>query len=139
MRRGARRTVLSVARLASIAVLSSAYGPVFVAAALNLTGPMVLAVIGKIGLYRVADLTFSQALLVDQYLWRDEPASARLVGAASPERLVRLKRTEQDRWSGAERLARVRAREERRPNGMGLELAEDGREPRHPDLAFGRS
>jgi len=126
MRGSARRAVLSAASFGSTAILSSAYGLLFVAAALNLTGPMFLAMLGEIGLYRVADLTFSEALLADQYLWRDQPASARFMAAASPERLVRLKRTEHDRWSRAVQTAQLRAREEHRPDGMGLKLGEDG-------------
>lgn len=124
-RGNARSTALWVVHFGSSAVIAGACGLLFMAAATNLTGPMLLAVIGETGLYRVSDLTFSEALLADQYLWRDEPASARLVAAASPERLVRLMRTEHDRWSGAAPAAYLRAREERRPEGVGLAFDED--------------
>lgn len=124
-RDNARGSVLWVAACASGVVFWGAFGLLFTAAAANLTGPMVLAAVRATGIYQVSDLTFSEVLLADQYLWRDEPASMRLVGAASPERLVRLRRTEHDRWSSAAHVAYVRAREERRPEGLGLELDED--------------
>jgi C-terminal processing protease CtpA/Prc len=92
------------------------------ASAFNPTGPMLLAAIGNTGLYRVSDFTFSEALLADQYLWRDAPASSKHIAAASPARLVRLMRTGRDRWSGADRVAASRAREDRNPKGVGLEF-----------------
>jgi hypothetical protein len=115
-----KRAALSTVSALSILVVSLAQSLLLQAAAFNLTGPMLLATIGKMGLYRVSDLAFSEALLADQYLWRDEPASSKHVAAASPARFVRLMRTGRDRWSGAELVAASHAREARRPKGVGL-------------------
>lgn len=115
-------SALSAVLTLSFSALYLAQGFLIGASALNLTGPMLLASIGNTGLYRVSDLTFSEALLADQYLWRDAPTLSQHVAAASPGRLVRLMRTGRDRWSGAERVAATRAREERSPKGVGIEF-----------------
>lgn len=116
-----RRSLLSGALAASVALLWFMHGLLLTAAAGNATGPMLLAAISTVSPYRVSDLTFSEALFADQYLWRDEPAPARLVAAASPERLVRVMRTDRDRWSGVAFAAALRARESRSLSGAGLE------------------
>jgi C-terminal processing protease CtpA/Prc len=74
----------------------------------------------NIGIFSVSELTFSEVLLADQYLWRDDPAPSRRIVAASPERLVRLLRHEGDRWSGAELVAARDAFGAPRQMGMGL-------------------
>ncbi len=125
LRSADRRTALAFAHVASAAILFGAGGLLFVAAATNLTGPMLLVRLGESGLYRVSDLAFSEALMADQYLWRGEPAPAGMAGAATPDRLVRLKRTARDKWSSVDRLS-VRAREAQRGDGYGLQLAGDG-------------
>lgn len=117
---GARRAIVSLAFNVPFAAIVAAHGFLLGAAANNATGPMLLASIEEIGLYRVSDLTFSEALFADQYLWRDEPAPSRFVAAASPERLVRLMRTDRDRWSGVMLVASRRTRESRESSGVGL-------------------
>jgi C-terminal processing protease CtpA/Prc len=96
------------------------------AAAANLTGPMVLAALGDLGLYRVSEFTFARALLADQYLWRDEPSRVRPIAAASPDRLIRVLRHERDGWSGARDVAAWRAAEDRKPKGIGLVFGPEG-------------
>ena len=115
-----RQSALWVALTASSVVFYYVLGFLLTAAAANLTGPMLLAAIGNSGLYRVSELTFAEALLADQYLWRHEPSRVRRIAAASPDRLLRLLRHERDSWSGAQAVAAWRALEDRKPKGMGL-------------------
>jgi C-terminal processing protease CtpA/Prc len=115
-----RQSVLSAALTVSWTVFNFVQGSLLVAAAGNLTGPMLLAAIGESGLYRVSELTFAEALLADQYLWRDEPTRVRRIAAASPERLLRLLRHERDNWSYAETVSAWRAEADRKPKGTGL-------------------
>jgi C-terminal processing protease CtpA/Prc len=115
-----RQSVLSAALTVSCTVFYLVYGSLLMAAVGNLTGPMLLGAIGETGLYRVSELTFVEALLADQYLWRDEPSRVRRIAAASPERLVRLLRHERDSWSYAETVAAWRAEADRKPKGTGL-------------------
>lgn len=117
-----RRSAAAALLCLSFGSLCLAQGFLLGASALNLTGPMLLAAIGGTGLYRVSDFAFSEALLADQYLWRDAPAPSRHVAAASPARFVRQMRTGQDRWSGANLAAAFRAREARNQRGVGLEF-----------------
>lgn len=120
------RSALSAVLYLAFAAVYLSHALLYLAAALNPTGPMLLALIGDMRLYRVSDFTFSEALLADQYLWRDEPAQAKRVAAASPGRLVRQMRTERDRWSGADLVAAARAREERTVTGVGLVTGPEG-------------
>jgi C-terminal processing protease CtpA/Prc len=117
-----RQSALSAALNVSAAVFYLTQGFLVSAAAADPTGPMLLATIGELGLYRVSELTFAEALLADQYLWRDEPSPVRRIGTASPERLVRLLRHERDSWSNAERVATWAAFGASRHKGLGLEL-----------------
>ena len=121
-----RQSALSAALTASSVVFYFVQGSLLTAAAANLTGPMLLAAIGNSGLYRVSELTFAEALLADQYLWRDEPSHVRRIAAASPDRLLRLSRHERDSWSGAHAVAAWRALENRKPKGMGLVFGPGG-------------
>lgn len=115
-----RQSVLSLAITAAVAAFYFVHGFLVSAAGANLTGPMLLAAIGDLGVYRVSEFTFAKALLADQYLWRDEPARAGPMAAASPDRLIQVLRHERDGWSGARDIAAWRAAEDRKPRGIGL-------------------
>ncbi len=120
---------LELVRVGSLGILVLACGFLVSAAAKNATGPMLLSALRDLGVFTVSDLTFSKALLADQYLWRAERSAPRLVAAASPERLLQFARHERDRWSAADLLAARQADEMRRRTGLGLEFSpghEDG-------------
>jgi carboxyl-terminal processing protease len=128
-RGGAGDWSLELVLAGALWILMLACGFLFSAAAKNATGPMLLSALRDLGVFTVSDLTFSKALLADQYLWRADRPSPRRVAAASPERLLHVARHERDRWSGAELLAVSQADEARRRKGMGLEFSpgdEDG-------------
>jgi C-terminal processing protease CtpA/Prc len=123
-----RRSTLSLAFNVSFAAIVGVHGFLLGAAAENATGPMLLATLAKTGVYTVSEFTFSEALLADQYLWRDDPSPARRIAAGSPERLVELLRHERDRWSGASLVAAREAFEARKTTGLGLALTADDAE-----------
>jgi C-terminal processing protease CtpA/Prc len=125
---GARRAIVSLASNIPFAAIVAAHGFLLGAAAGNATGPMLLAMIAKTGLYTVSDFTFSEALLADQYLWRDDPVPARRIAAGSAERLVELLRHERDKWSGASLVAAQEAFEARKATGLGLITISDDAE-----------
>jgi C-terminal processing protease CtpA/Prc len=128
MRFDARRMTRSLAFNVASAAIVAAHGFLLGAAAANATGPMLLAMVAKTGLYTVSDFTFSEALLADQYLWRDDPSPARRIAAGSPERLVELLRHERDKWSGASLIAAQEAFEARKATGLGLITTADDAE-----------
>jgi hypothetical protein len=96
------------------------------AARSNYTGPMLLAELRSRGLYTVSDYTFAQALLRDQYLWRDEAATAARGAAASPGGLIEAARHSRDGWSTAMPLARDVRREALETRGYGFQLRTEG-------------
>ena len=92
------------------------------AARSNYTGPMFLAELRERGLYTVSDYRFAQALVRDQYLWRDEVPAAVPVAATSPDRLIEAWRHGRDGWSTAMPLARDLRREALETRGYGFHL-----------------
>ena len=99
------------------------------AARSNYTGPMFLAELRERGLYTVSDYKFAQALVRDQYLWRDEVPAAVRVAVTSPDRLIEAWRHGRDGWSTAMPLASDLRREapETRGYGFHLRTESDGR------------
>jgi C-terminal processing protease CtpA/Prc len=99
------------------------------AARSNYTGPMFLAELRERGLYTVSDFKFAQALVRDQYLWRDEIPAVVQLAVTSPDRLIEAWRHRRDGWSTAMPLAHDLRREalETRGYGFHLRTESDGR------------
>jgi hypothetical protein len=121
--------LLRVGLLCGLGATVYAHALLVDAARSNYTGPMLLAELRERGLYTVSDYTFAQALVRDQYLWRDEIQAAVRAAATSPDRLIEAWRHGRDGWSTAMPLARDLRRDalETRGYGFHLRTESDGR------------
>lgn len=95
------------------------------AAMSNYTGPMLLAELRERGLYTVSDLKFAQALVRDQYLWREEVSDGARVGATSAHSLIEARRHYRDGWSTAMPVASDLRREAVDARGYGFHTRTD--------------
>ena len=113
-----RQSAIRLGLAAAILVTGFSHWFLLVAAWQDATGPMVLAKLRDLGVYRASDYTFATALVRDTYLWRGSARSrGRLSTASVGEYVAALA---DDRWNTALPLTERLARETRETKGYGL-------------------